>query len=151
MKLFYCVSSILLLSDNGLWGCRPKAMHCGSLFLSSLVTFHKNIFSTFKTKPCVLQCTSKATICGRRLVLQQRDWTLWLHRNPKGNLRKGGLLHERLWNALNRVDDSRNRHSVDHCVHWRKNEVNRPNWPNRRFTLSHLYRTNRLPVVYFYL
>ena len=34
------------------------------------------------TKLCVLQCVSKATIYGRRLVLLTEDCDLRLHRNP---------------------------------------------------------------------
>jgi len=73
---------LFTVSDSRLVGCRPKEVHCSFLLFSSLVTFHKNIFSTFKTKSCVLQCTSKATICGRRLVLLTEDCDLRLHRNP---------------------------------------------------------------------
>ena len=82
IKFFYCVSGALLLSDSSLVGCRPRDVHRLLLLLFSLVTFHKNIFSTFKTVLCVLQCASKATICGRRLVLLPGDCDLRLHRNP---------------------------------------------------------------------
>jgi len=73
---------LFTVSDSRLWGCRPKAVHRVFLILSFLVTFHKNIFSTFKTNICVLQCTPKATIFGRRLVLLPEDCDLRLHRNP---------------------------------------------------------------------
>ena len=44
---------------------------------------------------------------GRRLVLRQRDWTLWLHRNLcKEKSGKGGRTYEWLWNALHRFDDT---------------------------------------------
>ena len=44
---------------------------------------------------------------GRRLVLRQREWTLWLHRNLcEGKSGKGGQTYERLWNALHRFDDT---------------------------------------------
>ena len=44
---------------------------------------------------------------GRRLVLRQRDWTLWLHRNLcEGKSGKGGRTYEWLWNALHRFDDT---------------------------------------------
>ena len=82
IKFFYCVSSVLLVSDSRLWSCRPRAMQRDLLLLSFLVTFHKNIFSTFVTILCMLQCTSKATICGRRLVLLPEDCDLRSHRNP---------------------------------------------------------------------
>ena len=82
IKFFYCVSGVLLVSYSGLVCCRPRAMHRRFLLLSSLVTFHKNIFSTFRTTACMLQCISKATICGRRLVLLPEDCDLRLHTNP---------------------------------------------------------------------
>ena len=41
----------------------------------------------------MLQCTFKATICGRRLVLLTEDCDLRLHRNPVMEIkRKGGIL-----------------------------------------------------------
>ena len=82
IEFMNCVSGALLVSDSRLVCCRPRAMHRRFLLLSSLVTFHKNIFSTFRTTTCMLQCTPKATIYGRRLVLLPEDCDLRLHRNP---------------------------------------------------------------------
>ena len=81
IKFFYSVSSALLVSDSGLVGCRPRDLHRNFLLRSPLVTFYKNIFRTFRTKLCMLQYVSKATIFGRRLVLLAEDCDLRLHRN----------------------------------------------------------------------
>ena len=80
--IHHCLFSLFLVSDSSLVCYRRKVVHRFFLYPFSLVTFHKKIFSTFMTKLYVLQCVSKATIYGRRLVLHTEDCDLRLHRNP---------------------------------------------------------------------
>ena len=82
LHLLYHALTLLQYKNPPTNCCRPRDVHRSFLLLSSLVTFHKNIFSTFRTNTCMLQCTSKATIFGRQLVLLPEDCDLRLHRNP---------------------------------------------------------------------